>query len=209
MRNSAPKDWWDKVKPFVEIPGLVLLFVYTIYTIKMYHANKQAADAATKAAQTAGDTLQELRNEQRPWIVVKDAKIVRLEPNAQGQVEIVFSNFGHTPALDARFVSRVHVSTDPNDALPPLGPLEDEITPAIVAPTMEMTTRVHTIDILNAQTVERAKKPDVRYYVYGEGTYTDTTPLRQIHHLQFCVYVRYGIPGVTPCANKLYKNATD
>lgn len=34
-----------------------------------------------RAAKTAEDTLQEIRNEQRPWIVVKDAKITTLEAN--------------------------------------------------------------------------------------------------------------------------------
>jgi hypothetical protein len=57
-------DWWDKFKPFVEIAGIVILSVYTWYTIKMYYANKEAADAAQEsaaaannAARIAGNTL--------------------------------------------------------------------------------------------------------------------------------------------------------
>src|ERR1700733_1707181 len=34
------KNWWDKTKPWVEIAGIVLLAIYTFYTIKMYCANR-------------------------------------------------------------------------------------------------------------------------------------------------------------------------
>lgn len=53
------KDWWDKTKPYVEIAGLLFLAVYTGYTIKMYHANRKAANAAESAANTAALTLDE------------------------------------------------------------------------------------------------------------------------------------------------------
>ena len=68
---TVEKDWWDKVKPLVEIGGIVLLAIYTIYTIKMYCANKQAADAATSAAVTAHDAL---TKSTRPWIAVDSFK---------------------------------------------------------------------------------------------------------------------------------------
>ena len=47
---TLEKDRWDKFKPFLEIAGVLILSVYTFYTIKMYSANKRAADAATDAA---------------------------------------------------------------------------------------------------------------------------------------------------------------
>jgi RNase H-fold protein (predicted Holliday junction resolvase) len=49
---KTEKDWWDKWKPFVEMAGIVILSLYTGYTIKMYYANKEAADAAKLAADT-------------------------------------------------------------------------------------------------------------------------------------------------------------
>ena len=42
------KNWWDKWKPFVEIGGVILLGVYTGYTIRIYNANHDAAIAAQK-----------------------------------------------------------------------------------------------------------------------------------------------------------------
>lgn len=53
---KTEKNWWDKIKPFVECVGIILLAIYTCYTIKMYWANKQAADAATTAAKAAQDS---------------------------------------------------------------------------------------------------------------------------------------------------------
>lgn len=55
---SGPrKDWWDKHKRWFEIAGVVILTIYTAYTVKMYHANKEAADAARSAAVTSASAL--------------------------------------------------------------------------------------------------------------------------------------------------------
>jgi hypothetical protein len=54
---KAEKDWWDKFKFGAEILGIILLAVYTAFTIKMYCANKAAADAAKSAADTAKNAL--------------------------------------------------------------------------------------------------------------------------------------------------------
>jgi len=58
ITSKPEKNWWDKTKPSIEIAGVVLLAIYTGYTIKMYRANKQAADAATSAANTASSQFQ-------------------------------------------------------------------------------------------------------------------------------------------------------
>jgi hypothetical protein len=58
---KTEKDRWDKTKPYVEGAGVVLLAIYTFYTIKMYSANRQAADAATSAAITASSSLEEFK----------------------------------------------------------------------------------------------------------------------------------------------------
>jgi len=54
---KTEKSFWDNVKTGAEILGIVLLGIYTGYTIKMYYANKEAADAAKSAAETAKDAL--------------------------------------------------------------------------------------------------------------------------------------------------------
>ncbi|MFZ1011664.1 MAG: hypothetical protein WAN65_32810 [Candidatus Sulfotelmatobacter sp.] len=44
--RRTEKDWWDKTKPFIEIGGILLLAVYTGFTIAIYRASSRAADAA-------------------------------------------------------------------------------------------------------------------------------------------------------------------
>jgi hypothetical protein len=98
------KDWWDKTKPFVEIAGAILLAVYTAYTIKMYWANKKAADAAKSAADTAAN---QLVLSERPWIKITHRIVNPLTfdvPGNGGQItsmtlEDTLENVGQSVAL--------------------------------------------------------------------------------------------------------------
>ena len=80
--------------PFVEIAGVVLLGIYTWYTIKMYCANKEAADAAKSAADSASDSLMDV---QRAFVYVSAVR-----PNFDSPTTIdfltEFENYGDTPA---------------------------------------------------------------------------------------------------------------
>jgi hypothetical protein len=66
------RDFWDWVKYGIEILGLVLLAIYTGYTIKMYRANNKSANAADSAAHSARDsvdlTRKNARFDQRAWL---------------------------------------------------------------------------------------------------------------------------------------------
>jgi len=73
------RDFWRKLKEhlrdpkfIVELLALVGLGIYTGYTIKMYCANKKAADAADSAAQTAAKTLQMAY---RPWVNAESVEL--------------------------------------------------------------------------------------------------------------------------------------
>jgi hypothetical protein len=76
--SRTEKDWWDELKPFAEIVGILLLAVYTFYTIKMYRANKKSADAAASAADTATKTLaksiDDFRIDEKAWIEIEPIK---------------------------------------------------------------------------------------------------------------------------------------
>jgi hypothetical protein len=111
VRQPA-KDWWERCKPIVEITGVALLAVYTAYTIKMYHANKQAADAATSAAATAKSTLdssyQSFKQEERAYVSVTQAamsnpSICQSPGPKRICVDAHYVNSGHTPAIGVRF----------------------------------------------------------------------------------------------------------
>jgi hypothetical protein len=53
VAHNPEKNWWDKTKPFLETAGVLLLAIYTGYTIKMYDANRMASNAAKLAAETS------------------------------------------------------------------------------------------------------------------------------------------------------------
>ena len=54
--QKAKRDWFDYVKGVLEVAGLIVLCVYAAFTIKIYRANQQAADAAH-------DTLVEIQKQ--------------------------------------------------------------------------------------------------------------------------------------------------
>jgi hypothetical protein len=112
---KTEKDWLDKLKPFVEIAGVVILSIYTIYTIKMYCANKESADAAKSAADTAADTLnrsiEQFRIDERAWVEFDSIRIKTIYPPTPEfkawsfRYELWPKNVGKTVARDV--VARV------------------------------------------------------------------------------------------------------
>jgi hypothetical protein len=84
----------------VEIAGVILLGVYTVYTIKMYCANKKAADAATRAATSAENSVTQAGNnsrlDQRAWVAVGD--ISQESQRESLVISVIFKNTGKTPA---------------------------------------------------------------------------------------------------------------
>lgn len=116
------KERFDTVKHdpkfILETLGFIVLAVYAGYTIAMYYANRDAANAATNAANTSA---RQLELTERPWI---DAQIRLDGPltfNVNGaNVPIIFElmNSGHTPALtianEVRMVAGFGFAPDPS-----------------------------------------------------------------------------------------------
>jgi hypothetical protein len=97
------KDWWDKFKPYVESAGIILLGIYTGYAIKMYCANKKAADAARDSANIS---KQALTIGQRPWIgLMKEPQITPTSDPQNSGVGLIIKNYGLSPALQIGFHS--------------------------------------------------------------------------------------------------------
>lgn len=104
-------SWWDRIKPYVEIVGIVLLAVYTFFTVRMYYANKKAADAAASAASTAARALQSstksFHEEQRAYVAPTYAAMSN-PPKCQFPgptricVDVHVANSGRTPAIGIR-----------------------------------------------------------------------------------------------------------
>lgn len=108
------EHWWEhKWKPRVEIAGLVVLAVYTVFTGVMSFANLKSADAAKSAAETAAAST-------RPWMKITSIDLVegkgpiktlmfhwpgsakRTPPFLQYSVSL--QNVGHTIAQDIRVI---------------------------------------------------------------------------------------------------------
>lgn len=82
------KKWWPTTfKQWVEVLGVCVLVVYTVYTIKLY----RAASAANKLAQRNSQL------DQRAWIVVSEITPSD-ETKSPWEINIVFKNTGRTPA---------------------------------------------------------------------------------------------------------------
>jgi hypothetical protein len=91
---KAEKTAWDKFKDGAEIIGICLLAVYTWYSIKMYCANRDAANAATSAANTAREALVV---GQRAYIV---DSFTQKQDGALAKVIVKWENRGETPTRD-------------------------------------------------------------------------------------------------------------
>jgi hypothetical protein len=92
------KHWLDYVTFGLELLGLIVLCIYAAYTIKIYCANKKAADAAKSAADTAASQL-ELA--ERPWIDANISIDGPFEFNVNGanvHLKFTLRNTGHSPA---------------------------------------------------------------------------------------------------------------
>lgn len=111
------KTRWDRIKPFVEVAGVILLAVYTGYTIKMYGANKKSADAAKEAADTAAHQLEV---DERPWILFRGSKKygtpIQISAGKRLSIPGQFMNTGKTPALHVRATVFVQIVGPGNDA---------------------------------------------------------------------------------------------
>lgn len=112
---AAARHWWDRVKPYVEIVGIVCLIVYTVYTIKMYHANQTAALAAKSAAETASGNLTEVQKQtllMRQQIIGTSGAVVNFAPNIAGdKLYPVLENHGHVVSPNAHI--KFQMSTAP------------------------------------------------------------------------------------------------
>jgi hypothetical protein len=102
----------------VALSTFVALVIYTGFTIAMYHANKQSADAASRAADAAtkqaATSEQQLELAERPWISADISLAGPLVFDFNGMhagFQVVFKNSGHSPAF---IMIRSDMTVQPN-----------------------------------------------------------------------------------------------
>lgn len=94
--RKKAKHWLDYVTFGLELLGFVVLCVYAAYTIRIYCANKKAADAAKRSADIAAQTM---RIDERAWVNVSVGKAPMID-NSPLQIPVTLTNDGRTPALN-------------------------------------------------------------------------------------------------------------
>jgi hypothetical protein len=177
------KDWWEKFKPFVELGGLILLAVYTGYTIKMYCANKQAADAAKSAVVDV----------QRAFITV-DTNFLTLssEPsqiNSQGiEPQVLLENAGTTPTrslvMDSSYQYFSPGTMPANFSFPDLsgGPPHNEY----LGPKAKIVAARVDVPMSTEEEIADGKK---HLFIWGWATYKDIFRGTDPHVTKYCVEI--------------------
>jgi hypothetical protein len=190
---KTEKNWWDKFKPFVELVGIVLLAIYTGYTIKMYRANKQAADAATSAAATAKSTLdsssQSFKQEERAYVAVTYAimsnpPICKFVKGNRVCVDVHCANSGRTPAVGMRLHRYATFGGDSERTIKQMK------IPTYAVPDGAMMGNVGDqwgtapTDPVDATTAKKLINADIPVYIYGLIQYFDI--FGEYHETGFC-----------------------
>jgi hypothetical protein len=176
------------------------LVVYAFVTLLIYCANKKAADAATKTADT----------DARPYVVVdnvwkahkppddEDKTITRLDPCSADTQKICFDLFytvtGHTPAIDVRRNIHVLLKESDIDAEKVVSDLPIKWSEPKIGGNPPMSSRQHEwIDsaeheTLSAGQIDQMLHDQIQMYVYGAIEYRDM--FDACHVTRFCFVER-------------------
>jgi hypothetical protein len=184
--------------------GIVLLAIYTGYTIKMYCVNKKAADAAKKSADVAGDTL---RMGYRPWVNAESADLMQpldFPPAKRFYLKVKFwlKNTGTSVATDGVAIAEVspdYVSLTLKHSEEVCGlldqskvPVEKNLHPRatgfVLAPGNSMPFPVG----MGSDEISSSQVVNGKFYIFGCITYRDQ--FKTWHHTKFCFQPNGAIP---------------
>jgi hypothetical protein len=204
---KTEKTPWDKFKDGAEIVGICFLAVYAWYTIKMYCANKQAADAATSAAKSAEGANRIAQLSERAWFGSSNVEVELPRALRKGEkvplvgelfvVRVFFDNAGKTPALNAKIATQGFIA--PIEAGPHgekailFGMTEFRDSDYQVVGSVPPDFKVHRdIPVWSLRTTSENQKailaPTHRAVVQGRGTYCDVANPKVTHWFTFCFY---------------------
>jgi hypothetical protein len=115
--HAKKKHWVDYATFILELLGLIALCVYAAYTIGIYHANKEAANAASSAANAATFAAKAAQDQvalMKQQFVGTQAAVVRVAdfPSIYRlgnlfNVDLAFINSGHVLARNIRMNVKV------------------------------------------------------------------------------------------------------
>jgi hypothetical protein len=189
---KTEKNFWDNFKTVAEIVGIALLAVYTFYTIKMYCANKEAANAATTAAKATQESVGLQRKQYQATFrasVDLDKNwmgLYRSPQNRQIWTGVKVLNFGKNDATSVF----IDVTLEFRDSDPTTGEWNFSIAKAqpyyVVPPTSYAYTR--TLSPITKLMEKQISPGDEnrRLYVWGRIFYKDF--MGDLPYTDFCQY---------------------
>jgi hypothetical protein len=202
---KAEKDFWNHVKTVAEIIGIILLAVYTAYTIKMYRVNKQAADAAKTAADAAvkqveiagsglSATIDQFHLDQRAWVGVRTFDMLPPEVSKPLSIKLAITNSGKTVGTITSTVVTVYPSFS-QDIHKYLASHEWRViqksresapaVPTVVFPGFDFTLPLESKGPVIGDQADLIRSGKVFVYVVGEIYYSDV--FGASHNTAFCV----------------------
>lgn len=183
--RKEEKHWLDYVTFALELIGLIVLCIYAGYTIKIYCANQQAADAAH-------DTLIEIQKQTklaRQQLVGTQAAIVRDDqPNwdiSKGRFAALLLNDGAVTATHVELKAEVFKQSIPDGKI--IGtPFIIEAHDEVIASKGHLDPSV-TIPSWHTYTVEAKDWPGHEAFVY-KGRFSYDDGFGDVHSHDFCYF---------------------
>jgi hypothetical protein len=184
-RDDSKKHWIDYAKFGLEVCGFTVLCVYAYFTIRIYYANNNAADAATSAAKTAATTLESFERGQRAFMSVKRINVLGIANAGVTRVNIVWENNGSTAAPKAiqNYRMRVAKSRLPRDFKFP-----DYKEGAIIPSTIVGAKAEDSSGIMQCATTEVLLVTSGQRHIniWGWIAYDDIFPNSAPHMTEYC-----------------------
>ncbi|HXM61822.1 MAG TPA: hypothetical protein VN950_13275 [Terriglobales bacterium] len=191
----------------LELAGFIVLCVYAFFTILMYRANRDSADASKEASDTSKEAL---RTVQRAFVISdviqhqRSARPVPLgKPEIVWQFSPVWENAGATPAVPAiTYFFIDHLPVEPTE--------EIFIGADMDHPAFAIGPRAKKdggIKLLTDSFVQQSRNDipggvNLKIFAWGWLVYRDVLPNTPTHVTEFCSHLTNAIYGLNPTANK-------
>jgi len=205
--HKESKERRERLKARLEVIGLIVLIVYTIFTGLMYCANKKSANAAESAAKTADATLKsnerQFRMEQRPYIwayAVAGTNNEVLPPiGGKIYIRVDFKNSGRTPAIHVVPTHSITIAAPANEARRQARAFVAEYPPipgAVLTPEITGSAPTGYGPMLTDKILAEIKDGTWEVYVVGAVRYTDVfQPVIAPYETTYCVqFIPSGLP---------------
>lgn len=174
--QSAKKHWWDKLKPYAEAIGVLVLATYGLYTVKFFYQSRA-----------------QFTQDERPYILIGDATKITYPPG-QFRILVAIKNYGKTPALAVKITQAL--GTFGPYSLTPIEQRADTVYSSAIG---QLGSREHNVSAIGQGAWFRSmsthqtgsldhyfKTAQWSWVVAGRVTYSDT--IGNPYATDFCLY---------------------